>query len=185
MSRLTSAIADDLVLRFGVGEGGLEFLLPVAVGGKAMPGLASRLACSLDHVAGQIDHGAGHALLLLGPRRRPELGKLRGRFARPDVFLHEVDQRDRHEHPHGVGELEDQVLFLLRPLVQKLHAAVDADAVGQVDDQVPFAQLQKAVDGPRFVGPPPRASRRSSRAPKQLLVAQHQDRLPRPAGNRG
>ena len=166
MSPLTSAIAADLVLRLRVREGRLELLLPMAVRrkGDARLGLALRL--QLDHVAGEVEHGGGDAFLVLGPRRRSKLGEDAGMTC----SLRRTSARGRSsedgdEDPHRVGELEDQVLLLLFALVQQLHAAVDADAVRQVDDQVPFAEFQKAVDRPRLVSPRRRASRRNSVRP--------------------
>ena len=171
MSSLTSMMAAAWSFGFGVREGRFELLLPVAVGrkGDSLARLAPGL--QLDHVAGQIEHRVGHAFLLLGPRRAPQLGELRGRFARPDVLLHEINQRNRHEHAHRVGEFEDQVLFFLVAFVEQFHPSIDADAVRQMNDQVSLAQLEKGVDRPRFVGAATRLAA-DFRPPEQLLIAE-------------
>ena len=77
MSSLISAIARELVGRFVIGERRLELALPVAVGGKAMPGLRLRAwpAARASRRPGR-DRRLG-GLLLLDPRLAAELGERR------------------------------------------------------------------------------------------------------------
>ncbi len=63
------------------------------------------------------------------------------------------------------------MLFFLVPLVEQLHPSIDADAIRQMDDQVPFAQLEEGVDRPRFVGAATRLAA-DFRPPEQLLIAE-------------
>ncbi len=64
------------------------------------------------------------------------------------------------------------MLFAMLVLVQKLHAAIARDAVADVDHEIIFGQVQKAVDGPRFE-PAARLDGPGLLPMKQLVIAQH------------
>ena len=162
--------ADELVVRFGVGERGVEFLLPVGVGGKGDARPWPRAACSwsmslarsMTAVATRsffLAHVAPPSLESCGATCSPRRTSAPGRSARS------AHRSARRRRTRGSGALPSGRLF------QQLHAAIAADAVRQMDDQIPFAQLQKTVDGPRFVGAPAGLAT-EFRPAKQLLIAE-------------
>ena len=67
------------------------------------------------------------------------------------------------------------MLFLLAVLFDQLQAAIAADAVGQMDDQIAFAQLEEAID--RLAQTPPRHAAQIA-AMEQLAGGEHE--RPRP-----
>ena len=88
-----------------------------------------------------------------------------------------MNQRNRNVNQHAVAEFDEQVLFRLLVFFQQLHAAVSADAVGQMDDQVTFPQFQEAVDRPRFRLLPPRRPADFS-ASEQFVIAEDHHLVP-------
>ena len=71
-------------------------------------------------------------------------------------------------------ELDLQVLFLLALLLDQPQAAIPADAVGQMDDQVALAQVEERID--RLAQPPPRQPPQLA-AVKQLAGGEDQSAL--------
>ena len=136
----------ELVGRFAVGKRGVEFLLPGGVGGKRMPGRDDRTACNCSMSTARSVTAFFGRFLLLGPQPAADLGQRRLGFAAADVFLHQLDIDRRHVDFRAAVEFELQMLFDLLVLFQQLQPAIAADAVRQVDDIIPFAQIQKAVD---------------------------------------
>ena len=123
-----------------------------------MPGRGVARGLQLEHVGGQIDDG----LLAPPPSAAPTPCRRCcasvGRALRAaDVLLHQLDLRARHVDLRAAVELELQVLFGPAVLLQQLQPAIAADAVREMDDEVAFAQFEKAVDRPRL--PPPRRPR--------------------------
>ena len=144
----------ELVGRFAIGKRRVELALPLAVGveGDARPGPPQGL--HFEHFDGQVDDGPFGLLLLPQPRFAADLGQRRPRLRAADVLLHQVDLDRRHENLRAAVELDLQVLFLLPLLLDQPQAAIPADAVGQMDDQVALAQVEERID--RLAQPPPR-----------------------------
>ena len=154
MSALIDGDRGELVGRFAIGKRGVELALPFAVGVErdARPGQPQGL--HFQHFDGQIDDRAFGLLLLPEPRLAADFGQRRPRLRAADVFLHQVDLDRRHVDLRAAVELDLQVLFLLALLLDQPQAAIPADAVGQMHDQVAFAQVEERVD--RLAQPPPR-----------------------------
>ena len=107
------------------------------------------------------------------PQAAAELGQL-GRLLRAaDVLLHQVDLRRRHVELGLAVELQVQVLFDLPVLLQQLHAAIAGDAVADVDDEIAFAQVEEAVDGPAQPAPAAAGRCTSARRNSSPLLEQH------------
>ncbi len=141
-----SGDARALVGRFRVGERGVKFLLPFGIGRKTDAGPAGSRGLQFEHVAGQVDDRHFGRLFLPNPGLAADLGQRGPGLAAADVLLHEFDLRCRHVNLCPAVELQFEVLFGVAVLFQQLQAAITADAVGHVDHQVAFAQLEKTVD---------------------------------------
>ena len=139
---------DQLVVGLLVGERGVELALPLGVVGEADARPGGPRGLQLEHVGGQVVDRLLDLPLLPAPRPAAELRQPRPRLAPAHVLLHQVDLRARHVELRPLLELEHQVLFDLLFLLQQRHAAIAGDAVADVHHQVPFAQLEEAVDGP-------------------------------------
>ena len=125
-----------------------------------MPGRVARVACMCEHVGRQIGDGFLGGLFLPDPTLSADLGQRRLAFGAADVLLHQLDLRGRDVNFGLFLEFEDQVLLDLPFLLQQLQSAIAADAVREVDDIIPFAQLEKAVDDPaQFAAGPNGAGR--------------------------
>ncbi len=129
-----------------VGKRGVEFALPVAVQRKADAGPGLTRGLQLQHLGRQVGHRPLGRSLLLRPPLAADLGQPRPALAAPDVFLDQPDLGCRYKDLRPLGKLDHQVLFHQVFAFQDLRAAVAADAMSQVDDQVPPPQLGKAVD---------------------------------------
>jgi hypothetical protein len=135
-----------LVGCFSIREGGVEFALPLAISIERDAGPGSPEGLHFQHFDGQIDDGAFGLLLLAKPGFAADFGECGAAFCATDVFLDEIDL-DRGDENLGAGvKLDLQVLFLLSLLVDEPQAAVAADAVGQVDDEVAFAKVEERID---------------------------------------
>ena len=136
----------QLIQRFVVGEGGVEFALPFGVSAKgdARPGGATRLQLEqLDrHV---LDRRLGR-FFALQPGLAADGCQPHSSSIAAHVFLDELDFGGRHVELGAAMELDGEVLFDLVVALQQLEPSIPADAVGQVNDQVVFAQIEKAVD---------------------------------------
>src|SRR5690606_25249004 len=49
---------------------------------------------------------------------------------------------------HSVTKFDDEMFLVVPLLLDQFHSVEAADAVRQVDDQIPFIEFQKTVDGP-------------------------------------
>ena len=139
---------------------------------KAMPGRARAHGLHLEHFDGQVVDRLFGRLLLLEPRFAADFGQRRPRLRAADVFLHQVDLDRRHEDLRAAVELDLQVLFVLALLLDQPQAAIPADAVGQVDDQIALAEIEERVD--RLAQPPPRQAAQLA-AVEQLAGGEDQD----------
>ncbi len=168
--------AHQLVLGFAEWEGRLKFALPFAVGRPGPSRVRGTRRLQADHVRGQIDHRLGGLVLLLLPGDRSETRQLHAAAGGSHIFLHEVNARDGHEHPHPLAKLQHQMLFrapgpggLLgglggggapaarvgagRLTVQKFHAQVARDTVRHMHHHVAGGQVEERVDGAGFHPP--------------------------------
>ena len=164
----------ELVGRFAIGKRGVEFVLPGGVGGIANAGPRRPHRLQLQHLDRQIGHGLLGRFLLLGPQPAADMRQRRLGFAAADVFLHQLDIDRRHVDFRAAVEFQLQMLFDLIVLFQQLQPAIAADAVRQVDDIIPFAQIQKAVDHAAELAA---AGPGQIAAVKQLVAADQHDPL--------
>ncbi len=109
---------------------------PAATNGRLHP----------QHVGRQIGDGLAGGLFLLVPQPAADVGQARPRFAPAHVFLHEFDIGRGDEDFRPPVELEFQMLLDLIVFLEQLEPAVAADAVRQMNDEIPFAEIEKAID---------------------------------------
>ena len=111
-----------------------------------MPGRDARAACSSSMSAAR-SITACLAASFCSAHSRPPICASVGRLLLPPTYFCTSSIFDgRHVDFRAAVEFELEMLFDLVVLFQQLQAAIAADAVRQVDDVVPFAQLEKAVD---------------------------------------
>ena len=146
-----------------------------------MPGRLARAACSSSMSLARSTTATSAASFCRTQALPPILASAGRALAAADILLHQLDLRRRHVDLRPAVELEFEMLFGVALFFQQPQAAITADAVGDVDHQVAFAQLQKAVD--HAAQSPPR--RPVDLGPMEQLVAadQHQAFV-RPAENR-
>ena len=146
----------------GVGE----LPLPGGVGGESDAGAALPLGLQLDHVGGHVGDRLTDRLLLLLPQLATDLGELRRELAAADILLHQLDGGGGNVDPRRLGELQIQILLRPPLLLEQPQALVAADAVGEMDDVVPFVEIEERVDRPREALP--RGPRRHVLAAEKL-----------------
>jgi hypothetical protein len=149
----------ELVGRLVVRERGLQLFLPHGVGLERMAGQRAARGVGLEQLLGHVLDGllrAGLGLLPLGAPERVDRGPraVAGRIPRDE---RELVHRHVEQVLGGVRQLE--AVGLLARERQPLHAAVDADAVILVHDEVAGFQRRELGGGEaaRAPCPPPPA----------------------------
>ena len=134
-----------LVRRLVVGEGVLEFTLPVAVHRERVALAALALGVQVEQLAGQLLSGAPRPGLDRLPARPAELGQRRMGAAGTDVAADLGQLVDGHEHPVRAGVLQVQVVTGDSGNGLGVKAGEAGDAVVLVDDDVARAQVREAA----------------------------------------
>ena len=111
-----------------------------------MPGRDERIACICSMSAAKSVTAARAASFCLTHERPPMWASARPRFAAADVFLHQLDIGRGDKDFRPAVKLEFEMLFDLVVLRQQLQASIATDAVRKVDDVIPFAKVEEAVD---------------------------------------
>ena len=178
-----------LIGRFGVGERFFKFLLQMTVRTTLQAGTRGSLGLQLEHIRGHVGNRLGHLLFLPQPRRSAVFRQLRCCLCRPDILLHQMNQRNRHVNRHAVAKFKEQMLLLRSFSTHHRDAAVPSNPVSDMDHEISVSQIQKAVNRPRIILTPTRcAAHRRPR--KQFTVADHHQpmsrdskALPKPPGH--
>ena len=141
----------DLVRSLGVGEGGLQLLLPDGVRREGKTGEDLPGGVQLQQVLGHVPGGLPDPLLGPGPLLRSQAAQRRRLAARSDVPADAVRLIGGHvEHVPG-GVLQRHVLPLHVAYPDLLHAVKAGDPVIDVDSVVTGGEVQH--DAPAWVAP--------------------------------
>ena len=155
------------LIRSGIEREGVgELPLPGGVGGEGDAGAALPLRLELDHVGGHVGDRLTDRLLLLLPQLATHLGELRRELAAADILLHQLDGGGGDVDPRRLGELEVEIFLRPPLLLEQPQALVAPDAVSEMDDVVPFVEIEERVDRPREALP--RGPRRDVFAAEEL-----------------
>ena len=140
----------QLVVGFDIGEGTLQFALPLVIGGEGVAALGLALGVEGQQILGEIlDGGAGLALGAL-PVLGTQAGEGRRTIARTDIAGHPVDLIDRHIDLIAGGVAQYQILALDLADSTTDHALVDGDAMFNMDNVIP--NLEPAQEGGAILG---------------------------------
>ena len=148
MSALDRFQGGQLVGRFLVGKGGVEFVLPLGLHAEADAGAGGANGLKLEHLGGHVGHGRLDPLASASPRGvRRAWQASAGSWRRRRTFAPGRFSRPARRACLAV-KLQLQVFLDLPALLQQLHAAIAGDAVAEMYDQVAFVQIEEAVDRP-------------------------------------
>ena len=109
--RLDGGDRRELIGRFHVGEGSIEFALPCRVAGEANAGRNRASRLQVEHVGRQVGHRLARPPFAATTSARRYAPAPAGSSFSTDVFLHQLDLRRRHKDLRVAVELEHQVLF--------------------------------------------------------------------------
>ena len=131
----------ELVGGFGEGERRLEFALPGRIGRERVPGLGGAPGLDFQQLRGQIQRGplgGGPGLL---PAAGADAAQLRARPGQADIPRDQVRFLQRHVQRDLVVEFEGDDLAQAVARLDFGQAAVEGDAVLQMDDEVALDEL--------------------------------------------
>ena len=119
----------QLIIRFDVRELCFELFHPVTVWRAGQARLLIPFRLQLQHIGRHISNRFRDPLFLVDPTGSTDFGQL-GRCLRPaHILLNEMNQRNRDEHLHVVGKLENQALFENVGLLLQFDSAKYGDSV--------------------------------------------------------
>ena len=139
----------ELVARLGEGEGALELALPGGVGRAGETGLGLALGVDAEQLGGEVDGGTLGGLTGFFPATGADAAELGFGFAEADIAADEVRFLERDVQGDVVVELKGDDLANALRGVEFGEAAVEGDAVLEVDDEVAFdefGEIEELVD---------------------------------------
>ena len=77
-----------------------------------------------------------------------DASQFRSRFGRSDVPLHKINLTARNIELSAAIKFDRQVLELLTLFLDQLHSSIDPDTVRKMNNEVPLAKVEEAIDGP-------------------------------------
>ena len=139
----------ELVAGLLIFEGVLKLLLPGGVRREGVARLAGPLRVQLDQPLGQILHGGLGLRLLPGPLRAAQTvqpGVLLGVLATADVFAHQIQLGDGDVQAVAAGVVDLDIVLLHAVHRHLLDARKPADAMVDVDHQIPGSQVRVGLE---------------------------------------
>jgi hypothetical protein len=129
-----------------VGEGGFELLEGAVAAREREPGLELPLGMHGEQLLGHVANAAAYAGARLLPSDAAELVDLGRRPVAADVALYQVQAMRGDEEAVAAGVLDAQHLLVRAADLEDHQAAVDADAVLGMDQQVSGCDLGERIE---------------------------------------